>query len=80
MSPMASAEAKDPSTPGHNLQREISERGLSLEVLAAAQERGVGRKGRDWGKQEGERRETVSGKWRNACPPPHPRPEPLEQV
>lgn len=35
MSLVASVGAKDPSTPGHELQREISERHLNLEVLAA---------------------------------------------
>lgn len=51
--PAASLEVKDPTPPGHNLQRGSSNRALSLEVLAAAQERGLWGKRRDWGKAGG---------------------------
>lgn len=75
-------EVRDPSTPGHNLPRGSSKRGLSLEVLGAAQERGAGvRKEEQLGKGSRERGRQqairVSEKWRNACPP---NPEPVEQV
>lgn len=51
--PAPSLEVKDPTPPGHNLQRGSSKRALSLEVLTAAQERGLGGRGEIGERQEG---------------------------